>query len=117
MVAAHVWAQHIVCGEKHAIWLNQLAPAGLQNALVRYLYQRDEGDTFQAHYRANTPARLDGLLSDCGLCHIDMRLVGDPTHIAFDRALFALGRWIERVLPEGWQTRLMGDYTWRPNDV
>lgn len=94
----------------YVTWLNRLAPARWQNALVRWLYQRDEGDTFPIYYRANTPTRLDSLLSASGLHRVEMRLVGDPTYIAFNRASFALGRWIERVLPEGWQVHLVGDY-------
>ncbi len=96
----------------YIVWLNRLAPSRLQNALVRQLYQRDEGDTFPVYYRANTPARLDRLLTHCGLRRVEMRLVGDPTYIAFNGVLFAFGRWIEQVLPEGWQVHLVGDYVW-----
>jgi SAM-dependent methyltransferase len=94
----------------YVVWLNRLAPARLQDALVRWLYQRSEGDTFQVCYRANTPSMLDKLLSANGLRCVEMRLVGDPTYIAFHPALFALGGWIEQILPPSWRVHLVGDY-------
>lgn len=90
--------------------LNRLAPARLQRALVRRLYQRDEGDTFEVYYRANTPARLHQLLSCCGLQRVEMALVGDPSYVAFNDALFALAAWIERCLPPAWRVHIVGDY-------
>jgi SAM-dependent methyltransferase len=94
----------------YVTWLNRLAPARLQSALVRRLYHREESDTFPVCYRANTPAKLDRLLSGCGLRRVEMRLVGDPTYIAFNRALFALGMWIEQASPSSWRVHLVGDY-------
>ncbi|MBN1887497.1 MAG: methyltransferase domain-containing protein [Thermoflexales bacterium] len=91
-------------------WLNRLAPARAQRALVRRLYQRDESDTFEVHYRANTPARLDGLLRECGLQCVEMALVGDPTYVAFNDTLFALAARIERCLPPAWRVHIVGDY-------
>jgi SAM-dependent methyltransferase len=91
-------------------WLNRLAPARLQRALVWRLYQRDEGDTFEVYYRANTPARLDRLLSRCGLQRVEMALVGDPSYVAFNDALFDLAAWIEPALPPAWRVHIVGDY-------
>lgn len=94
----------------YVTWLGRLAPARLQSALVQRLYRRAEADTFPVYYRANTPAQLDRLLNDSGLRRVELRLVGDPTYIAFNRALFALGRGIERVTPAGWRVHIVGDY-------
>jgi SAM-dependent methyltransferase len=94
----------------YVAWLNRLTPAKLQRALVQRLYHRDEGDTFPVYYRANTPAQLDQLLTQCGLRRVELRLVGDPTYVAFNRVLFALGGWIEKVLPPHWRVHIIGDY-------
>lgn len=94
----------------YVVWLNRLAPARLQRALVRWLYQRQASDTFAVYYRANTPTKLDNLLRDCGLRRVEMRLVGDPTYIAFNNMLFSVGAWIERVLPANWRAHIVGAY-------
>ncbi len=94
----------------YAAWLNRLTPARLQRALVQRLYQRNEGDTFQVYYRANTPARLNQVLSECGLRRVEMHTVGDPTYVAFNSALFALGVLLERAMPASWRVHIVGDY-------
>lgn len=95
----------------YVVWLNRLAPAQLQRALVRWLYQRQASDTFAVYYRANTPARLDRLLRACGLRCVELHTIGDPTYIAFNAALFAIGRLIERLTPAAWRVHIVGDYT------
>jgi len=94
----------------YVTWLNRLTPSRLQRSLVQCLYQRDEGDTFPVYYRANTPAKLEQLLSGCGLQCADLHMVGDPTYIAFNRALFAVSQWIEKALPSSWRVHIVGDY-------
>jgi ubiquinone/menaquinone biosynthesis C-methylase UbiE len=89
---------------------NRLIHGRLQGWLVRRLYARDEADTFPVRYRANTPERLERLALEAGLRRVETRLVGDPTYLAFNDALFALSSLLERAMPPGWRVHIVGDY-------
>jgi SAM-dependent methyltransferase len=93
------------------VWANragQWLPA-VQRALIPRLYGRAQADTFRVHYRANTPARLRALAERCGLQVSWLRIIADPTYLAFNDALFQLSVVMERLLPNDWGVHLLGE--------
>jgi SAM-dependent methyltransferase len=89
---------------------NRLIHWRLQARLVRRLYARDEADTFPVRYRANTPQCIEKVAREVGLRCVHMQLVGDPTYLAFNDALFTLSSLLERITPPGWRVHIVGDY-------
>ncbi|MFQ6015248.1 MAG: class I SAM-dependent methyltransferase [Anaerolineae bacterium] len=89
---------------------NRILRGKWQGKLVERLYGRVEADTFPVVYRANTLQRLESLASTVGLARVTLYTVGDPTYIAFNDALFALGALLERLTPPTWKVHLVGDY-------
>jgi len=89
---------------------NRLVHWRLQARLVRRLYARDEADTFPVRYRANTPERIARLAREAGLSRTQVQLVGDPTYLAFNDALFAMASLLELVTPPGLRVHIVGDY-------
>jgi SAM-dependent methyltransferase len=90
--------------------VNRLVHQRLQARLVRRLYARDEADTFPVRYRANTPERIERLAREAGLSRTQVQLVGDPTYLAFNDALFAMASLLELVTPPGLRVHIVGDY-------
>lgn len=82
----------------------------LQRALVPALYGRSADDTFQVHYRANTPARLAALAAAGGFQVAAARTIGDPTYLAFNEVLYRASVAAERLLPARWRVHLLGDW-------
>ena len=89
---------------------NRLMRGPLQARLVRRLYARAESDTFPVLYRANTPARIEQLARQVGLRPVQIQLVGDPTYLAFNDALFTLSSLLERITPQEFRVHIVGDY-------
>lgn len=89
---------------------NRLIHQRAQAWLVRRLYARDEADTFPVQYRANTPECIEQLADEAGLRCVETRLIGDPTYLAFNDALFALSLLLERITPPGRRVHIVGDY-------
>jgi len=71
----------------------------LQRGLVPRLYGRAEANTFPVRYRANTPSRISALADDAGLRAELIRLVEDPSYLAFSPFLFRLSAALSRVTP------------------
>jgi len=78
--------------------------------LVPKLYGRAAADTFPVQYRANTPEHIEQLARQAGLRRVKMQLIGDPTYLAFNDALFALAVLVERFTPSGFRIHIVGDY-------
>lgn len=93
--------------------LNRLAKVlpDLQRRLVPRLYGRVGKDTFPVMYRANTEKTLRALAGACGLDVAELRVVPDPTYIAFNGFMFRASVLSERLLPRGWGVHLIGDLT------
>ncbi len=93
--------------------LNRLGRAlpQLQRRLVPRLYGRVEADTFPVQYRANTASAIRALAARTGLQVADLRVVGDPTYLAFNGFMFRASVISERLLPHGWGVHLLGDLT------
>lgn len=92
------------------VWANRVSrwlPA-VQRALIPALYGRAEADTFRVYYRANTPAQLAALAAGAGLQVEAMRVIADPTYLAFNAALFQASVLLEASLPAGWGVHLLG---------
>jgi ubiquinone/menaquinone biosynthesis C-methylase UbiE len=71
----------------------------LQRLLVPRLYGRAEADTFPVQYRANTPSRISKLAREAGLQIDQIRLIEDPTYLAFSPVLFRLSAALASVTP------------------
>jgi SAM-dependent methyltransferase len=82
-------------------WLIRAVPDRLHDSLSRRLYGREEFDTYRVRYRLNSARRLESVLTAAGFRRCQLLLNGDPTYLAFNRPLFALGRAIERALDAG----------------
>lgn len=94
------------------IWGNQISHTlpRLQRALIPWLYGRSEADTFHVHYRANTPARLRSLATECRFRCAALHVISDPTYLAFNDVLFQANVWMERLLPRQWGVHLVGEW-------
>lgn len=88
--------------------VGQVAP-WLQQQLVSNVYGRDKGDTFAVRYRANTTSRLRAIASDTGFGVSELRVIADPTYVAFNALLFKAAVLGERMLPSGLGVHLLGD--------
>jgi ubiquinone/menaquinone biosynthesis C-methylase UbiE len=93
--------------------LGRLLPQ-LQRRLVPRLYGRVEADTFPVQYRANTASAIRALAARAGLQVADLRVIPDPTYLAFNRFMFRASVMSDRLLPRGWGVHLLGDLT-KPN--
>jgi SAM-dependent methyltransferase len=87
--------------------LGRLLPQ-LQRRLVPRLYGRVEADTFPVQYRANTASAIRALAARTGLEVADLRVIPDPTYLAFNRFMFRVSVISERLLPRGWGVHLLG---------
>ena len=88
--------------------VGQVAP-WLQRRLVSNVYGRGGNDTFAVRYRANTTARLRTLASGTGFTVAELRVIADPTYVAFNALLFRAAMLGERMLPAGLGVHLLGD--------
>ncbi len=86
----------------------QVAP-WLQRQLVSSVYGRSGGDTFAVRYRANTTARLRTLAAGTGFTVAELKVIADPTYLAFNALLFRAAMFGERMLPAGLGVHLLGD--------
>jgi len=91
--------------------LNRLGRAlpQLQRRLVPRLYGRIEADTFPVQYRANTTQGLRSLAERSGLRVAELRVVPDPTYLAFNGLMFRASVLTEGLLPRAWGVHLLGD--------
>ena len=79
-------------------WIIRAVPHRWHAALTRRLYGRGEGDAYPVRYRANGNARLHRLLNAAGFAHTRLAYNGDPSYVAFNRALLETSFAVERVL-------------------
>jgi SAM-dependent methyltransferase len=88
--------------------VGQVAP-WLQHQLVSGVYGRDKGDTFAVRYRANTTSRLRSIARETGFSVAELRVIADPTYVAFNALMFRAAMLGERMLPPGFGVHLLGD--------
>jgi SAM-dependent methyltransferase len=88
--------------------VGQVAP-WLQQRLVSGVYGRDKGDTFAVRYRANTTSRLRAIAGETGFSVTELRVIADPTYVAFNALLFHAAVLGERILPPGLGVHVLGD--------
>lgn len=88
--------------------LGQVAP-WVQHRLVTNIYGRAKGDTFAVRYRANSPGRLRAMARRHDFSVMELRVIADPTYVAFNPALFRAAVLAERVLPSGLGVHILGD--------
>jgi SAM-dependent methyltransferase len=88
--------------------LGRALPA-LQRRLVPRFYGREEADTFQVQYRANTVEAIGAHAAAAGLEVYDLRVVPDPTYLAMNSFMFRASVISERLMPKGWGVHLLGD--------
>jgi SAM-dependent methyltransferase len=94
-------------------WMIRAVPHRWHAVLTRRLYGRGEGDAYPVRYRANSSAQLHRLLNAAGFERARLMYNGDPSYIAFNRALLETAFGIERVLAtpqlEGARVHILGD--------
>jgi len=83
----------------------------LQRRLVPRLYGRVEADTFPVQYRANTERAIRALAGGAGLEVAELRVVPDPTYLAFNGLMFRASVISDGLLPASWGIHLLGDLT------
>ncbi len=83
----------------------------LQRRLVPRLYGRVEADTFPVQYRANTERTIRSLAHGAGLEVAEVRVVPDPTYLAFNGLMFRASVISDGLLPSSWGIHLLGDLT------
>jgi SAM-dependent methyltransferase len=88
--------------------VGQLAPR-LQKQLVANVYGRDGSDTFAVRYRANTSWRLKQMATATGFAVAEMKVMTDPTYLAFNALMFKAAMFSDRLLPRGMGVHLLGD--------
>ncbi len=88
--------------------VGQVAP-WLQQQLVTNVYGREKGDTFAVRYRANTTARLRAIAESSGFSVSELRVIADPTYVAFNALIFRAAMLGERMLPPGLGVHILGD--------
>ncbi len=88
--------------------IGQLAPR-LQKQLVSNVYGRDSADTFAVRYRANTSSRIKEMASAAGFDMVELKVIADPTYVAFNALLFKAAMLSDRMLPAGLGVHLLGD--------
>jgi SAM-dependent methyltransferase len=81
----------------------------LQRRLVPRLYGRVEADTFPVQYRANTEHAIRSLASGAGLEVAKVRVVPDPTYLAFNGLMFRASVMSDGLMPASWGIHLLGD--------
>jgi len=81
----------------------------LQRRLVPRLYGRVEADTFPVQYRANTEGAIRVLADRAGLQVGLLRVIPDPTYLAFNGFMFRASVMSEGLMPRGWGVHLLGD--------
>jgi len=81
----------------------------LQRRLVPQLYGRVEADTFPVQYRANTERAIRSLAGGAGLEVAELRVVPDPTYLAFNSLMFRASVISDGLLPRSWGIHLLGD--------
>src|SRR5216683_2543456 len=94
--------------------VGQLAP-WLQKQLVSNVYGRDGADTFAVRYRANTSSRIREMAAATGFDVSGLKVIADPTYVAFNALLFKAAMLSDRMLPAGLGVHLLGDLQKRPS--
>jgi SAM-dependent methyltransferase len=82
-----------------------------EGRLVDRLYDRAEPDIFPAFYRANSPGRIRQLAIGAGFEQVSLRVIADPTYLAFNDQLFDLSCLLERFIPRAMRVHLVGACT------
>ncbi|HEV2217280.1 MAG TPA: class I SAM-dependent methyltransferase [Candidatus Dormibacteraeota bacterium] len=88
--------------------VGQLAPR-LQKQLVSNVYGRDGADTFAVKYRANTSSRIRDIAASTGFDVAELKVIADPTYVAFNALLFKAAMLSDRILPAGLGVHILGD--------
>jgi SAM-dependent methyltransferase len=88
--------------------MGQVAP-WLQHRLVSNVYGRAKSDTFAVRYRANSTGRLRRLARGSGFSVMELRVIADPTYVAFNPAMFRAAMAAEHLLPAGLGVHIVGD--------
>jgi len=81
----------------------------LQRRLVPRLYGRVEADTFPVQYRANTARAIRSLAGRAGLEVSELRVIRDPTYLAFNGLMFRASVMSDGLMPASWGIHLLGD--------
>ena len=92
---------HTISGTHYVTWIRRLIgilPHSINQRLVKWLYGRDEVDTFPAFYRLNTESRLRLFARAAKTEVVAIRRYADPGYFRFARTLESAAIVADRVL-------------------
>jgi SAM-dependent methyltransferase len=93
--------------------VSQLAP-WVQKRVVSNVYGRDGADTFAVRYRANTTPKIRQMAAATRFAVGELKVIADPTYVAFNALLFKAAMMSDRVMPAGLGVHLLGDLQKQP---
>lgn len=79
------------------IWIIRAIPNIFHKPIVRYLYNRQDGDTYPKKYKINSIKKIDEVFLSIGFKKSQIILNGDPSYISFSKYLFKFACLIERL--------------------
>lgn len=80
------------------VWIIRAIPNVFHKPLVRYFYNRQNGDTYLKKYKINSIKKINQILSSVGFKKSQIILNGDPSYISFNKPLFRFACLIEKLL-------------------
>jgi ubiquinone/menaquinone biosynthesis C-methylase UbiE len=80
------------------VWIIRMIPNKLHSFFTRILYHRQENDTYPVVYKANSPKKVNSLLSMTGFSKNQLVLNGDPSYISLNSYMFKLAYFIETII-------------------
>jgi SAM-dependent methyltransferase len=101
-------------------WLIRMVPNVFHSFFTSKLYGRPAKDTYPTRYRLNSVRTLGSTLTRLGYERERLVLNGDPSYIAFSRALFLLAVQLERIYDLPWlgaaRVHIVGVYRTTPSE-
>lgn len=80
------------------VHLIKIIPSKTHGPIAKFLYKRNEQDTYPKFYRANNLKKLTNQFTKAGFSSINLRFNGDPTYISFNQLTYKAAVLIEKTI-------------------